>query len=69
MRKTAKIPKAAYKQKFPNAGSTDVAPIPKARRSVNDVMVIATPECFIANPMRSSTPSLNVKKNNSSLKV
>ena len=55
------MPNDAYAQKFPNAGSTEVAPIPKARRSVTDVMVIATPECFIANPMRSSTLSLNFK--------
>ena len=58
MRKTAKMPKDAYAQKFPNAGNADVAPIPKASRSVTDVIVIATPECFIAIPVRSSRLSL-----------
>ena len=58
LKNTAKIPSDAYAQKFPNAGKTDVAPMPKASRSVTDVIVIATPECFIARPMRSSKGSL-----------
>ena len=58
LKNTAKIPSDAYAQKFPNAGKTDVAPMPKASKSVTDVIVIATPECFIARPMRSSKGSL-----------
>ena len=53
-RKTEKMLKAEYAQKLPNAGSADVAPIPKAKKSVMEVIVIATPECFIANPILSS---------------
>ena len=58
LKNTAKIPSDAYAQKFPNAGKTDVAPMPKASKSVTDVIVIATPECFMARPMRSSKGSL-----------
>ena len=58
LKNTAKIPIDAYAQKFPNAGKTDVALMPKASRSVTDVIVIATPECLIARPMRSSKGSL-----------
>ena len=58
LRYIEKIPIEAYVQKLPNAGSTEVAPMPKARRSVTDVIVIATPACFIANPIRSCKSSL-----------
>ena len=58
LRNTAQILNAEYAQKLANAGSADVAPIPKARKSVMEVMVIATPECFIANPIRSSKERL-----------
>ena len=38
------------------------APIPKAIRSVTDVIKIATPECFIVNPIRSSILILSQEK-------
>ena len=56
-------------QKFPKAGRTEVAPMPKARRSVTDVMVIATPECFIAKPILSSTGRLWIKLGFNSLQT
>ena len=56
------MPNEAYAQKFPKAGKTDVAPIPNAKRSVTEVIVIATPECFIANPILSSKLRLKSKK-------
>ena len=57
------MPRAAYAQNVPKAGNNEVAPIPNARRSVTDVIVIATPECFMAKPMRSSMLMLNVEVN------
>ena len=42
----------AKTQKDCNEGSTDVAPMPKAIKSVKDVIVMATPECLSARPKR-----------------
>ena len=55
---TATIPIAAYAQNEENDGRLEKVPIPNARKSVTDVMVIATPECFIARPTRSSKGNL-----------
>ena len=48
------MPIEAYAQKDPKAGRLDMEPIPKAKRSVMVVIVMATPECFIAKPILSS---------------
>ena len=41
---------AAYIQKDCIAGKMVVAPIPKANKSVIDVIVMATPACFSVKP-------------------
>ena len=38
-----------------NAGRLDEAPTPKASRSVTDVMVMATPACFMVSPNLSAS--------------
>ena len=48
--KTKNIPIAANKQKNFNAGKIVVAPMAKANKSVTEVIVMATPACFIAMP-------------------
>ena len=47
------IPMEAYMQKDLRAGSCVVAPIPKAIKSVMEVMVMATPACDIVAPILS----------------
>ena len=47
------IPMEAYIQKDLRAGSCVVAPIPKAIKSVMEVMVMATPACDIVAPILS----------------
>ena len=49
------MPIAAYMQKDLRAGRTVVAPIPKAMKSVIEVMVMATPACDMVAPIRSTT--------------
>ena len=48
--KTKNIPIAANKQKDFKAGKIVVAPMAKANKSVTEVIVMATPACFIAMP-------------------
>ena len=50
------IPMEAYIQKDLRAGSCVVAPIPKAIKSVMEVMVMATPACSMVLPNLSTTP-------------
>ena len=50
--KTKNIPMVIFKQKYFTIGKIVVAPIPKAIKSVTDVIVMATPACFIAMPNR-----------------
>ena len=49
------MPMAAYMQNDLKAGRTVVAPIPKAMKSVMDVMVMATPACDMVAPILSTT--------------
>ena len=53
--KTKNIPIAANKQKDCKAGKIVVAPMAKASKSVREVIVIATPACFIAIPNLSAS--------------
>ena len=48
--KTKNIPIAANKQKYFKAGKIVEAPMAKANKSVTEVIVMATPACFIAMP-------------------
>ena len=49
------MPMEAYMQKDLRAGSTVDAPIPKAMKSVMEVMVMATPACDMVAPNLSTT--------------
>lgn len=48
------IPIAAKTQKVARAGSCEVVPSAKAKRSVTEVMVMATPACPMARAIRSA---------------
>ena len=67
--KTKNIPIAANKQKYFKAGKIVEAPMAKANKSVTEVIVMATPACFIAMPnlidstLAISFSSCNRKKN------
>ena len=51
------MPIEAYMQNERKAGKMVVAPIPKAMKSVMDVMLIATPACERVAPILSTTGS------------
>ena len=53
--KTKNIPIAANKQKYFKAGKIVEAPMAKANKSVTEVIVMATPACFIAIPNHSDS--------------
>merc|ERR1719450_495286 len=55
-KKIVNIPMEAYMQNDLRAGSCVVAPIPKAMKSVMEVMVMATPACSMVLPSLSTTP-------------
>ena len=54
-RKSAAMPMAAKEQKVASAGSCELEPRAKAKRSVSEVMVMETPALPIARAMRSRT--------------
>ena len=48
--KTKNMPSVTFIQKYFTIDMLVVAPNPKAHKSVTDVIVMATPACFIATP-------------------
>ena len=55
-RNTERMPTAAEMQNDCRAGKEASAPIPKAKMSVREVIVIETPACLIVMPKFSTSP-------------